>query len=183
MPSVQTMRSRKSSITNAFVNSVIPVVHRPSLDEIEQALSILGMDPFNVRCAYCGDEKTEWDHLRPLVLNHRPTGFISEIANLVPSCGKCNSSKRNQSWRDWMLGNARHSPTTRCVADVAGKVSRLEEYERWRSPVKVDFEAILGRDAWERYWLLWEEVNAELRKCQEVADSIRDQVSMALIRK
>ena len=173
------MKSRKSSITNAFVNSVIPVV-QPSLDEIEQALSILGMPLSDVRCAYCGDEKSTWDHLRPLVLNHRPTGFISEIANLVPSCGKCNSSKRNQFWRDWMLGNARHSPTTRHVADVAERVSRLEEYERWRSPVKVDFERILGHDAWEQYWVLWKDVNAELRKCQEVADAIRIQVIDAL---
>ena len=182
MPSVQTMVSRKSSITNAFVNSLIPVIV-PTPDEIEYALTILGMDSSDVRCAYCGNEATQWDHLRPLVLNHRPTGFISEIANLVPSCAKCNSSKRNQSWRDWMLGGARHSPTTRRVADVAGKVSRLEEYERWRSPVKVDFEAILGRDAWEHYWSLWEGVNGELRRCQEVADSLRDRVAEALGRK
>ena len=49
LPSVQTMRSRKSSITNAFVNSVIPVVPKPTLDEIEKALSKLGMDLSNVR--------------------------------------------------------------------------------------------------------------------------------------
>ena len=59
-------------------------------------------------------------------------------------------------------GNAKHSPTTRRVADVAERVSRLEEYERWRSPIKVDFEAILERDAWEGYWLLWHKVNADL---------------------
>src|SRR4051812_20391359 len=86
MPSVQTMVSRKSSITNAFVNAVIPVV-KPTHDEIEQAFQILGIDPNNPRCAYCGDRASEWDHLRPLVQNRRPTGYISEIANLVPSCG------------------------------------------------------------------------------------------------
>jgi hypothetical protein len=179
MPPAQTMKSRKSSITNAFVNSVLPVI-QPSPDEVEHALRILGMTPSDVRCAYCGDENTEWDHLRPLVLNHRPTGFISEIANLVPSCGKCNSSKRNQTWREWMLGHARHSPTTRGVADVAGKVVRLEAYEQWRSPVKVDFEEIVGRDAWDSYWSLWENVNAELRRCQEVADAMLSQVNEAL---
>ena len=83
MPSVQTMVSRKSSITNAFVNSLIPVIP-PTLEEIDQALQILGLEPDNVRCAYCGDPRTEWDHLRPLVLRLRPTGYISEIANLVP---------------------------------------------------------------------------------------------------
>ncbi len=50
MPSVQTMVSRKSSITNAFVNAIIPVIP-PSHDEIEEALRILGMEPNDVRCA------------------------------------------------------------------------------------------------------------------------------------
>ena len=91
MPSVQTMVSRKSSITNAFVNAIIPVVP-PSMEEIEEALRILAMTPDDVRFAYCGDRSSEWDHLRPLVKARRPTGFISEIGNLVPSCGKCNQS-------------------------------------------------------------------------------------------
>ena len=103
MPSVQTMVSRKSSITNAFVNAVIPTIP-PTADEIDEALTILGMEPTNVRCAYCGDKATEWDHLRPLVAKRRPTGFISEIANLVPACGKCNQSKGGSDWRKWMLG-------------------------------------------------------------------------------
>jgi hypothetical protein len=48
MPSVQTMVSRKSSITNAFVNAVIPVIS-PTIEEIEKALAILEMDPADVR--------------------------------------------------------------------------------------------------------------------------------------
>ena len=98
MPSVASMVSRKSSITNAFVNTLIPQIP-PTVEEIEQALTVLAMDPADVRCAYCGDAKTEWDHLRPLVVKQRPTGYITEIANLVPACGKCNQSKRNAEWR------------------------------------------------------------------------------------
>src|ERR1041385_4266050 len=117
MPSVQTMVSRKSSITNAFVNAVIPT-NEPSVEEIDEALFILGLDPLDLRCAYCGDAATEWDHLRALVLNRRPTGFISEIANLVPSCGKCNQSKGNKPWRMWMLSKAKRSPSGRGLAGV-----------------------------------------------------------------
>ena len=40
MPSFQTMVMCKSSITNAFVNSVIPVIP-PTLNEIEEALSYI----------------------------------------------------------------------------------------------------------------------------------------------
>src|SRR5438105_7280917 len=112
MPSVQTMVSRKSSITNAFVNSLIPIIP-PTKEEIHEALAILGMDADRVRCAYCGDRSTEWDHLRPLVVNRRPTGYISEIGNLVPSCGKCNQSKGNKNWLVWMQSSAQWCPKSR----------------------------------------------------------------------
>ncbi len=54
---------------------------------------------------------------------------------------------------------------------------RLERYEKWRTPIQVDFLAILGHEAWEQYWKLWENVIAELRECQRVAEAIRVQVS------
>jgi hypothetical protein len=180
MPSFQTMVSRKSSITNAFVNSVIPVIP-PTLEEIEQALTLLGMEPTDVRCAYCGDKSSEWDHLRPLVLKHRPTGFISEIANLVPACGKCNQSKGNSAWRAWMLSAAKHSPTGRALANVAERVARLDAYEQWRPPTKIDFETILGREDWEKYWSMWEKVIAEMRQCQDVADLLRKRIMEHLV--
>jgi hypothetical protein len=179
MPSVQTMVSRKSSITNAFVNSVIPVI-APTTEEIEQALSLLGMLPEDVRCTYCGDKASEWDHLRPLVLKHRPTGFISEIGNLVPSCGKCNQSKGNKDWRTWMLSAAKQSPTGRGLPNVADRVARLEAYERWRPPTRIDFETVLGSRDWETYWALWEKVIAELRACQTVAEGIRERIAADL---
>jgi hypothetical protein len=172
MPSVQTMVSRKSSITNAFVNAIIPTIP-PTIDEIEEALAIFGMDPTDVRCAYCGDKATEWDHLRPLVAKRRPTGFISEIANLVPACGKCNQSKGGSDWRKWMLSKARLSPTGRELPDIADRVANLERYEQWRPATKIDFESIIGTDQWEHYWSLCEAVIDELRKCQEHADALR----------
>ena len=108
MPSVPTMVSRKSSITNAFVNSVIPAIPaKPSRTSSKPSpYSAWSRPMYDVRIAAI--KATEWDHMRPLVLNHRPTGYISEIANLVPACGKCNQSKGNQPWRDWMLSSAKH---------------------------------------------------------------------------
>src|SRR5436190_11832211 len=109
------------------------------------------MEVTDVRCAYCGDKMTEWDHLRPLVVKQRPTGFVSEIANLVPSCGKCNQSKGNSHWRDWMLSGTGLSPSARKIADIDDRIVRLEAYEQWRTPTKIDFEGIVGRDDWEAY--------------------------------
>lgn len=181
MPSVQTMVSRKSSITNAFVNAVIPVV-TPTLDEIDKALAILGMNPANVRCAYCGDKSSEWDHLRPLVLRQRPTGYISEIANLVPSCGKCNQSKRNAPWREWMMSaTAPQSPTSRELPDVAERMLKLEAYEQAFAARQIDFAKVLGQEAWDEYWGMWTAVNEELRKCQDVAECLRNKIRLTLL--
>ncbi len=179
MPSVQSMVARKSSITNAFVNAVIPVVP-PTIDQIEQALGILGMNVDDVRCAYCGDRNTEWDHLRALVLNRRPTGYISEIGNLVPACGKCNQSKGNKAWRVWMLSGARLSPTGRNILDISRRITLLEAYEQWLPPTKIDFESILGGEAWEHYWSLCEAVNAEMLEAQSVADEIKARIVASL---
>jgi cytochrome P450 len=180
MPAVASMVSRKSSITNAFVNTLIPQI-QPSIEEIDEALTVLGMQPEDVRCAYCGRPKTEWDHLRPLVDKLRPTGYISEIANLVPACNKCNQSKRNAKWREWILSTtAPHSPTKRGVPDVSARIERLLAFERWRVPTRIDFEAVLGKQQWDAYWKLWEAINADLRKCQDVANSCRERIIASL---
>ena len=70
-----TIKQRISSITNAFVSGIIPVIE-PTESEIKNVLDILNIDVKNVVCAYCGDKCTEWDHFRPLVVNKRPTGYI-----------------------------------------------------------------------------------------------------------
>jgi hypothetical protein len=181
MPSVASMVSRKSSITNAFVNTLIPQI-KPTVDEIEQALSVLAMDPADVRCAYCGDPKSEWDHLRPLVLKQRPTGYITEIANLVPACRRCNQSKGNAGWRKWMVStSAPHSPTARGKLDVAERMVRLEDYERWKAPIRIEnFETIIGANDWDAYWKSWQKINADLRECQRIADGLRAKIEATL---
>ncbi len=179
MPSGQTMMSRKSSITNVFVNAVIPAVP-PTHDEIEEALRILEADPSDVRCAYCGNLATEWDHLRPLVVQRRPTGYISEIANLVPACGKCNQSKGNKPWRAWMLSKAKLSPTGRGIDGIAERIARLEAFENWRQPTKIEFVSVIGEEAWEEYWSLCEQSIEGLRRAQDVADAIREKIAQSV---
>src|SRR6266576_2617999 len=96
--------------------------------------------------------KSEWDHVRPLVVNRRPTGYISEIANLVPACAKCNQSKGNKNWLKWMMSEATHSPTRRAVADLQKRIERLKAYEAWRKIEPVLFEKIVGEEEYVKYW-------------------------------
>jgi hypothetical protein len=179
MPSVQTMMSRKSSITNAFVSALIPVI-KPTPAEIAEALKLLGMTVDNIRCAYCGDRSTQWDHLRPLVVDRRPTGYISEIANLVPACGTCNQSKGNSYWFDWMMSRtAPHSPVRRGVPDLEERIARLRAYEAWRPVQPVPFESIVGQAAYSDYWARMDRSIEYLRKCHDVAVTLKVMIAKA----
>ena len=171
-PSVTTIKGRSSSITNAFVNGIIPSIV-PTEDEIREVLSVLGMDENTICCAYCGDKMTEWDHFRPIIINQRATGYISEIANQVPSCGKCNQSKRNAHWKTWMLSGAEKSPASRNIKDLDIRIKRLEDFESRFSPTKIDIEEIVGKELYDRYWTLWEELLDKMQEAQKLSDELK----------
>jgi len=176
MPTPMKITGRTSSITNAFVNAVIPSLY-PSEADVSEALRILALDAGDLRCAYCADRSTEWDHLRPLVQGKRPTGYISEIANLVPSCGKCNQSKGAQHWRAWITGSARLSPASRRVPNLDARITRLEEFERWRRPIQVNFQTAVPPDLWARHWANHEQLLSLMKDCQGVADEVRSAIA------
>lgn len=172
LPAPMSVTGRSSSITNAFINAIIPVIE-PTEEEELDALRILQIDPKDIRCAYCGDKATEWDHLRPIISSQQPTGYITEIANLVPSCGKCNQSKGKSYWRTWMEGKAKLSPKTRGVPELAERVVRLQSFEAWREPHKIDFAKVVGPEMWQRHRQNWRDVLELLKKSQELASEIR----------
>ncbi len=179
MPRPIKVNGRSSSITNAFVNSIVPTVE-PTEEQIARALSILGMDQSNYSCSYCGDQASEWDHLFPLVNDKMPTGYISEIYNLVPACGKCNQSKGNKDWKAWMLSDAPRSPKSKGVPDVADRIRRLVAYAQWGPPVRIDFEAVVAAEDWQRHWASRDQILASMNVAQVLADSIRKAVAKQL---
>ncbi|MGB9072402.1 MAG: HNH endonuclease [Terriglobales bacterium] len=168
LPSKGRVDGRTSSITAAFFQVITPVVS-PSDGEVDEALAVLGMVKGGCCCAYCGDPRTEWDHFRPIVKGRQPTGYITEIANLVPACGKCNQSKGNKNWKEWMLSAAARSPKQRGISDIAERVARLEAYERWREPICIDYAAIVGPERWSQYQNLLNTAVAHLTEAQKVA--------------
>lgn len=180
MPAPVTITGRTSSITNAFVNGIIPVII-PTDEEIEDVLQTLGMNKNHITCAYCGDPYTEWDHFHPLVKDKRPTGYISEIHNLVPSCGKCNQSKGNKHWKTWMLGNASLSPHTRKIPDIEHRVSRLEEFEQHYAPVRLDFEKITGTQMWEQHWENCRKLHSLMQESQKHSDKIKELINIHIL--
>ena len=176
MPTPMKITGRSSSITNAFINSIIPVV-LPTNEQVKEALDILGMDCDKFECSYCGSAASEWDHLRPLVLDKKPTGYISEIHNLVPACGECNQSKGNKPWASWIVSDAKLSPRSRKITDLDQRIERLSVYEKWQEPTVIDFEAIVGKDKWNQHWANWEAVQNTMRNAQILATDINQLVS------
>lgn len=173
MPSAVKITGRTSTITNSFVSAVIPVF-MPSDDEVRQALSVLGMSAEEEeRCAYCGDKATEWDHLRAIVRDKRPTGYVSEIANLVPACGKCNQSKGGRDWREWITSDARLSPRSREITNLDARIKRLDDFERWRHPLVINFETCAGAERWAKHWENHDRLLEMMRRCQSDAEAIR----------
>lgn len=178
MPTPMKITGRSSSITNSFINSIIPIIV-PTDNQVQQALEMLEMGYAGFQCAYCGATASEWDHLRPLVINKLPTGYISEIYNLVPACGKCNQSKGNKPWKAWMQSTAKLSPRTRGITDIDERIRRLENYENWGEPTLIDFESVVGKEKWRQHWANWELVQSTMREAQELATEIRQTIAKA----
>ena len=172
LPTPMKISGRSSSITNAFVNSIIPVVF-PSEAEIVQALAALGMTVNTISCAYCGDAHSEWDHFRPLIKDKRPTGYISEINNLVPSCGKCNQSKGNKNWDVWIESSAKKSPKSRNIADIKQRIQRLRNYEKIGAVTKLNFDELVTPEKWAQHWKNWEQVLRVMDEAQLLANELR----------
>ena len=179
MPNLVTIMGRSSSITNSFVNGIIPSI-KPTDAEIKKALQVLEQKEDDVRCVYCGDKKTEWDHLHPLIIDKKPTGYITEIANLVPACGKCNQSKGNSDWKEWMLSDAEKSPKTRKIRDINKRIQLIENYEKNFKPQKVDLEKIAGSQLWKEYMDAYESIISQMKAAQMIMDEIKKKTSNSL---
>ena len=172
IPNAVSINGRTSSITNSFINGIIPVI-KPTESEIDEVLDIFNLTKDKVECVYCGDKSTEWDHLEPLIKGKRLTGFITEIQNLVPACGKCNQSKGNRNWFEWMYSNAKQSPFSRQIFDIDKRAKRIRGFENWKTTTNLNFQEIVGSEKWKEYESLYEIIIKSMNDCQIVSDEIK----------
>src|SRR4051794_36104600 len=150
MPKTTTVTAKTSTITNAFVNAIIPQI-APTASEIEEVLTLLEMTD-SADCAYCGDPASEWDHFRPVVRDKRPTGFITEIRNLVPACGKCNQSRGSWGGEKWRRGRANLPPPPRRTPALEDRIERLRRVEAGGAARAITLEKLVPGAALDRHW-------------------------------
>jgi hypothetical protein len=151
---------------------------------IEQAdaLAILGMKEGEIYCAYCGSPSaTDWDHLRPLVKGGRPTGFVTEIRNLVPACGPCNQSKGSGDWRLWLTGNSKGSRKARGNSGFEQRMNRLAAFEKWgadRDPLVL--RDLVSSELWDAHWRNLDEIKSKMQDAQRHAERLQKAISVAV---
>ncbi|UOR00146.1 HNH endonuclease (plasmid) [Hymenobacter sp. 5317J-9] len=157
LPARMKIDSLKTSIRRAFINTIVPEV-RPTAAQEAAWRAQLGIAPLAVDglgCVYCGRPATQLDHFRNLTAaDGRPSGYITDIYNLVPCCSTCNSSKAGKHWKIWMTSNAANAPNKRLSAtELADRVAVLDRFEVWSTPLatRLDVLALIGVSEWEQY--------------------------------
>lgn len=178
MPSINTITKRSSSITNAFI-SAISIIEKPSVEDITEVLKIFGMSPSTMSCCYCGNAATEWDHLKPLVVDRKPTGYPTSIKNLVPSCNKCNQSKGNNDWEAWMRSNIRISK----LSDLDIRIGKIKKFQKWAECTPVNIEEAVGVDELNKYLAKCDNILRLMQEAQLEAIKIKPKVKKAYDKK
>jgi hypothetical protein len=127
---------RKGTLVSTLSSAIAP---HDDYDEalIKRLLKTLGQD-FDrpLRCAYCGQKATTWDHVYPTVSKQEFTGAGHRIRNLVPCCSPCNSRKGNKDWREFLdtlklRPSVRNCRKRQISAYIKG--CKKETAKRWRS--------------------------------------------------
>lgn len=91
-------------------------------EEIAEVLKFFGADP--PKCVYCGSaEVRRWDHLVPI-----KEGGETVLGNMVPACARCDDSKRNRPFEEWMMSNCKGSPKSRGVRDLDQRTGHIKAY-------------------------------------------------------
>jgi hypothetical protein len=93
------------------------------MEEVQQAVGFL-FPRGAAECTYCGSSNVErWDHLVPIT-----AGGETVIGNMVPACGRCDDSKRDLRYDDWMTSDYPSAPRNRGVTDIESRRKRIKSY-------------------------------------------------------
>lgn len=179
MPTKSDLKGRSSTISNAFAISVTPFI-RPSNEELEEYYRLLDIE--EGQCAYCLGFGNGKDHLKPLVSNGMPTGYITDIHNLVPCCQRCNSSKGSKQFQNWYKSQenlARLRGLGLSDEIIERRYTIISEYEK-KVPAPIDYEAIVGHELWEEYKKRRIKLLQELNENQRFCDQLSEMVAKAI---
>ena len=171
MPTKSDLKGRSSTISNAFAISITPYI-LPDDEEIPALYRSLEIE--EGQCAYCLGNGNGRDHLKPLVRNGLPTGYITDINNLVPCCQACNSSKGSKDFKNWYM-NEKNMQRLHSYGLTDEQISHrfkvICEYES-RIEKPLDYESIVGHEKWAEYKARKKELIDQLNDNQNFCDEL-----------
>lgn len=173
MPSKQNLTGRSSTINNAFAIAITPYI-RPENWELVGYYETLGIK--EGQCVYCLGDGNGRDHLKPLVVEGMPTGYITDIHNLVPCCSKCNSSKGSKSFKEWYKSEKnikRLKENELSDEDIDLRFKKICAFEDL-IPEPLDYEDLVGKELWDEYKERRLHLLDELRENQEFCDRLSE---------
>lgn len=175
MPTKSNLKGRSSTISNAYAISITPYII-PTDAEIALSYDLLQIQ--DGQCAYCLGEGTGKDHLKPLVRNGMPTGYITSIKNLVPCCSSCNSSKGAKEFREWYLNDKNVKRLKSKGLDdekIQERYNIITKYEE-QIETPLNYESLVGNALWEEYKVrrksLIQKLNEEQAFCDKLGEII-----------
>lgn len=181
MPTKSDLKGRSSTISNAFAFSVTPYI-RPTEKELSDYYKKLEIK--EGECAYCLQNGNVKDHLKPLVSNGMPTGYITDIHNLVPCCQRCNSSKGSKSFSEWYKSSKnikRLKEIGLKDVEIERRFAVISSFEA-EIPNPIDYESIVGKELWDEYKERKQKLLQELVDNQKFCD-ILNEIVMEKIKK
>lgn len=126
-------------------------------------------------CAYCGRSATHLDHLYPMIRDNEPTGYGTDPSNLVPCCEKCNRSKGNMAWEDFMQSeNCDHTAKANMTpqASKAERIKTLNAFQIAMPAIRQKLDPTV-KQQWTKQWNALEE---ELKKTETMLINMKGQV-------
>ena len=179
LPNGTTINGRKSTIAKAFSDGIAPRI-QPTAEEYEQFLKFFPKLLGAHTCAYCGGRCDYYEHLRPLVIALTPTGYGSDIYNLVPSCALCNHNKGNNDWKHWM-SDTRNRGVSNSV-EHNQRFLHLQQFQDWGEGkvLRIDYERLVGSEKWQQYMKEYNRICAVLDEAHALQKEIKSAVTAAV---
>lgn len=88
---------RTTTVNHAFAAAMAPCDTYDE-EQTREAMHLLGQDPDDLDCVYCGSKAETWDHVHATVSAKNFSGYGHRLGNLLPCCKPCNSRKGNRRW-------------------------------------------------------------------------------------
>lgn len=182
MPSKSDVSARISTINNAFAQSVIPRILEEDQEKLKTYYHELGIK--EGQCAYClKDRASTGDHLRPLIKDKLPTGYLTNISNIVPCCSECNSSKGGKDFEVWYKSNKnleRLKKIGLTEKQINDRYNTITRYLTKHKQKPLNFKNIVGIADWnefiKRKKQLEKLLNDDKKFCDKLLDKIKKHI-------